>query len=333
MRKLKVKIVTMVLVVMLIALVIPVNAFAAEAEMQVIKAEEDYIIYVKGLANSKFQYAITTKEEAEEADLNYINSVADEDNNQVMLIENSDIAEGTNYIHIKSKQGENEVKTLNEINFETQTFNKEKMQIVEGTTNRIKTELKTNIEQKKETREDGMEYIETVGGLEIVDDENATYYYERTKLPAEQYSKLQELANELNSGYEEKDMYSKIEYANEFYNLYNSLIESAKWQPVEKDLTIRQPIEAQKGEQYVVLLKKVAQDGTEIYDAKFMTSYREDEEEKIPGKLETKVVQETAKLPITGDSIILFVILAVIVLALILIFVRMKKLQNRETKH
>jgi len=40
-----------------------------------------------------------------------------------------------------------------------------------------------------------------------------------------------------------------------------------------------------------------------------------------------------AKLPITGDSIILFAILAVIVLALILIFVRMKKLQNKEEKH
>lgn len=206
------------------------------------------------------------------------------------------------------------------------------MEIVENTTKRIKTELKTELEKIREER-NGMQYIETIGGLQIVDDENATYYYERTKLPADQHSKLQELANELNIGYEEKDMYSKIEYANEFYNLYNALIENAKWEPVEKDLTIKQPIEAQKGEQYVVLLKKVAQDGTETYDAKFMTSYREDEEEKIPGKTETKVVQETAKLPITGDSIILFAILAVIVLALILIFVRMKKLQNKEEKH
>ena len=264
--------------------------------------------------------------------MNYINSVEDEDNNQVMLIESDKIAQGTNYIHTKVKEGDEEVKTVNEINFETQSFNTEKMEIVENTTKRIKTELKTNLEKINEVR-DGMQYTETIGGLQIVDDENATYYYERTKLPADQYSKLQELADELNIGYEEKDMYSKIEYANEFYNLYNSLIEKAKWEPVEKDLIIKQPIEAQKGEQYVVLLKKVAQDGTETYDAKFMTSYREDEEEKIPGKTETKIVQETAKLPITGDSIILFAILAVIVLALILIFVRMKKLQNKEEKH
>lgn len=332
MRGLKVKIMTMVLIVAMIALIIPLNVFAAESEVQVVKTDKGYIIYAKGLADSKFQYAITSEKGAEEVDLNYINSVEDEDNNQVMLIESEKIAQGTNYIHTKVNEDGKEVKTVNEINFENQSFNTEKMEIVENTTKRIKTELKTNLEKINEVR-DGMQYTETIGGLQIVDDENATYYYERTKLPADQYSKLQELANELNIGYEEKDMYSKIEYANEFYNLYNALIENAKWEPVEKDLTIKQPIEAQKGEQYVVLLKKVAQDGTETYDAKFMTSYREDEEEKIPGKTETKVVQETAKLPITGDSIILFAILAVIVLALILIFVRMKKLQNKEEKH
>lgn len=332
MKGLKVKIMTMVLLVVMITLIIPVSVFAKEAEVQVVKTDKDYIIYAKELADSKFQYAITSKEGAEEADLNYINSVEDEDNNQVMLIESDKIAQGTNYLHITSKEEGKEVKTVNEINFDNQTFDTEKMEIVENTTKRIKTELETNLEKVNEVR-DGMQYTETIGGLKIVDDENATYYYERTKLPADQYSKLQELANELNIGYEDKDMYSKIEYANEFYNLYNSLIENAKWEAVEKDLIIKQPIEAQKGEQYVVLLKKVAQDGTETYDAKFMTSYREDEEEKIPGRIETKVVQETAKLPITGDSIILFAILAVIVLALILIFVRMKKLQNKETKN
>ena len=61
MRGLKVKIMTMVLVVILITLTIPVNVFAAEAEVQVVKTDKDYIIYVKGLADSKFQYAITTE--------------------------------------------------------------------------------------------------------------------------------------------------------------------------------------------------------------------------------------------------------------------------------
>jgi len=187
MKGLKVKIMTMVLVVILITLTIPVNVFAAEAEVQVVKTDKDYIIYAKGLADSKFQYAITSEKGAEEVDLNYINSVEDEDNNQVMLIESDKIAQGTNYIHTKVKEGDEEVKTVNEINFETQSFNTEKMEIVENTTKRIKTELKTNLEKINEVR-DGMQYTETIGGLQIVDDENATYYYERTKLPADQYS-------------------------------------------------------------------------------------------------------------------------------------------------
>lgn len=86
MKGLKVKIMTMVLLIVMIALIIPVNVFAAEAEVQVVKTDKDYIIYAKGLADSKFQYAITSEKGAEEVDLNYINSVEDEDNNQVMLI-------------------------------------------------------------------------------------------------------------------------------------------------------------------------------------------------------------------------------------------------------
>ena len=47
MKKLQLKIVTVVLMVILITLAIPVNVFAAEANMQVVKAEDgDYIIYV-----------------------------------------------------------------------------------------------------------------------------------------------------------------------------------------------------------------------------------------------------------------------------------------------
>ena len=47
---------------------------------------------------------------------------------------------------------------------------------------------------------------------------------------------------------------------------------------------------------------------------------------------ETRTVQETAKLPITGDSIVLFVALAIVVIALIIVFARMKKLNKKEDK-
>lgn len=333
MKGLQVKFMTAVLIVILVALIIPANVFATEANIQVVKTEDNnYIIYVKDLANTEFKFAIATTEDATETELDYINSVTDgdEEENQVALIEKTKVNSGTNYIYIKTDAGT----TINAVDFSensVQIFDIKKMQMVETTTNRIRTELLTNLEERNEVV-DGIQYTQTVGGLKIVDEENATYFYESVKLPAEKYSELKELADKLNSEYESKDMYSKIEFAKEFYNLYEELINQATWESVD-NMEIRQPSDAQKDEQYVVLLKKVAENGTETYDAKFMISYREDEEEKIPGRTETKVVQETTKLPITGDSIVLFGVLAVIVIALILVFVRMKKLQSKESKH
>lgn len=329
MEKLKVKIIAILLIVILTALMIPADVFAANPNMQVVKTENgDYIIYVKE-ANGEFKFAISDKQglDAESIELKYINSVQDGEGNYVALIEKStqDSIGDKAYIYIKTEADN----FAGEIDF-SQAFDKEKMEQVEGTTNRIKTELLTDLEERNEVI-DGVQYKETVGGLKIVEQEDASYEYVTVKLPDQNYSKLKELADKLNTEYESKDMYSKIEFAKEFNTLYEELINDATkqniWKPVE-NMEIRQPIDAQKGDQYVVLLKKVA--GNEIeYDAKFLVSYREDEEEKIPGRTEKKVVQETAKLPITGDNIILFVVLAVIIIALIIVFIRMKQIQNK----
>lgn len=328
MEKLKFKIVAILLVVILSLLIIPANVFAAEAQMQVVKSESgDYIIYVKEMADKQFQFAISTNSNASDSELHYINSVEDGEGNQVALVEKSKVTDGTNYIYVKV---DSEI-TTNAIDFSENSqdvFDVAKMQKVESTTNRIETELETKLEERNE-EVDGIQYTETVGGLKITDSQDATYYYQRVKLPAEKFSRLQELADILNSEeYMNKDMYSKIEFAKQFYNLYEELINNAEWTEVE-NMQIRQPIEAQKDDRYIVLLKKVSTDGTQTDDAKFLISYREDEEAKIPGKTETRVVQETAKLPITGDSIILFIVLAVIVIAVIIVFIRIKKLQNK----
>ena len=93
----------------------------------------------------------------------------------------------------------------------------------------------------------------------------------------------------------------------------------------------RQPSDAIDGDQYVVLIRKTAEDGTVTTDAKLMVSQITPYEEREDVE-ETRTVQETAKLPITGDSIILFVALAMVVIALIIVFVRMKKLDKKEDK-
>ena len=330
MKKFELKLTGVVIALIIIALLIPTKVLGANEELQIVKTEQDYIIYVKDLAKTEFDFAISDKDNATEMELNYINSVEDEEGNQVAFVTqtkyNNELSTNAhNYLYIKTTEGVE----IKEINFDD-AFDKAKMEEVETTTKRMETEVVTDIIEKDEEVE-GIKVKVTVGGLKIIDTDQATYYYASTKLPAEKYTELMELAEQINSSYNEMDMYERIKTAKQFYNLYNELKGLQNWLEVE-NMTIMQPNDAQKGEQYVVYLKKLDEDGNETIDVKLMTSYREDEEEKIPGKTETRVVKETAKLPITGDSIILFVVLVAIVIIAIIVFIRMKKLQNKENK-
>ena len=327
MKNFKTKFVGMIVMVILLSMLLPLQVLGANEEMQIVLTNTgDYIIYLKEFVDQEFDYAIAQKENAEELELNYINSVEDDEKNQVALITKDryeKIKEQKNYLYVKTNEGV----ITKEINFED-AFDQEKMLSVEMTTKRITTEVLQNLEERNEEI-NGIQYTETVGGLRIAEEGNATYYYQRIELPAEKYSTLQQLADELNTNYMEKTMYERIEFAKNFDKLYQELINEAQWTEVENK-EVRQPIDAQNGEQYIVLLKKVAENGEETYDVKFMTSYREDKEEKIPARTETRTVQETAKLPITGDSIILFVILVAIILVAVIVWIRMKKLQEKK---
>ena len=127
------------------------------------------------------------------------------------------------------------------------------------------------------------------------------------------------------------DMYAKVQIATEFNELFTTVTDSAKWEEV-KDMTIKQDENSKAGEEYIVLLKKVekvARTEKTTIDVQFLTAHDNYEPNII---IEEVITQETTKLPITYDSIALFVVLGVIVLLVVLVFIRMKKLnkQNEE---
>lgn len=324
MKSLKAKIIVLLIV---ITMAIPFGSvLAANEGIQLIQTTDgNIVVYVEGLENEAFDYALSTDANASEMDLNYINSVQDEEGNQVALITPEDLA---GYLYIR--KSDNTVTTVQLDVDVNNMFTQEKMNLVETTTKRISTETVEELSSNVETIND-IEYTYVLGGLKITDDQNSTYSYQIVKLPNEKYSELQNLANELNSDYESKTMYSKIEFANRFYNLYNELIGNVNWQPVE-NMEILQPEDFGQDEQYVVMLRKVAEDGTTTYDAKFMTSYHRDLEEVVPASTEQVTTQETSKLPITGDSIILFVLLAALVIIAIIVYIRMRKLNKKADK-
>lgn len=330
MEKFKVKVLAFVVMLILIIMLLPTKVLAADANIQIVEIENgDYVIYVKDLAKTEFKFAISQNELAEEVDLNYINSVKDGEENNVALIEKADYEKikdnAVNYIFIKD--GENAQKA--KLDFK-QAFSKEEMAKVENTTKRIDVEAVENLVETDEVKE-GIHYIKKVGGLKITDKADSTYYFERTKLPTDKFSELQGFADKLNTEYGSMDMYSKIEFAKDFSKLYEELIEQAKWQAVE-NMEVKQPIETEEGDQYIVLLKKVDEDKTETYDAQFLISKLDTEKKEEQIGTEKIEVKRTSKLPITGDSLVLFAILAVVVIALIVVFVRMKKLQGKENK-
>lgn len=343
MKSFKAKLTILLIAMLVVTMLVPFSSVAAaegDLQVQLIGTDNDndgtvdnIVVYVEGLENEAFDYALANTDTATEMDLNYINSVQDEEGNQVALISEGDLSlTENNYLYIRENDGTERNVQLN-VNVD-EVFTQNKMSEVENTTKRISTEAVEDLSSRQEVIDD-ITYTYTVGGLKITDDQNATYSYVMVKLPDNNgYSELQSLADELNSGYESKSMYSRIEFANRFYNQYNALIEDAEnensWQSVE-NMQILQPedYEQDEHEQYVVMLKKVAEDGTTTYDAKFMTT---DNDQNKEFKNQQVSHQETSKLPITGDSIVLFVVLAALVIIAIVVFIRMKKLNKKADK-
>ena len=333
MKSFKAKLTGAIVLFMIIMLVPMIVLAVTNENVQIIsntdeQGNKEYIVYIQELMQTNFASAVSNSATTPEQDLIFV-TARDGEGNYVAQIDASAVTGDTTYLYVKyDGQESTEVLELDLSN----ALDKTDMEYVENTTKRIDTETVEKLEEINEEI-DGVQTTLTVGGLRITDTDNATYEYQLTKVTDNTpYSRLVELADELNSeNYDQKDMYSKIQLTSEFYTLYNQLMEGATWTAVT-DNEIRQPSDAIEGDQYVVLIRKTAEDGAITTDAKLMVSQINPYEEVEPERQETRTVQETAKLPITGDSIILFVALAMIVIALIIVFARMKKLNKKEDK-
>ena len=326
MKSFKAKLTGAIVLFMIIMLVpMIVLAVTNDENIQIISDTDEqgkeYIVYIQELVNTNFLYAVS---DSTDTPLTYETASTDGEGNYVAIISEADVEAGNTVLHIEGRQ------EPIELDF-TQVLDREDMEYVENTTKRIGTDIVSYLVETDEEI-NGVRTKITVSGLQITDTDNATYQYQLMKVnEGTSYSRLVELADELNAeNYDQKDMYSKIELTSEFYTLYNQLIERATWETVVNN-EIRQPSDAIEGDQYVIFIRKTAEDGTVTTDAKLMVSQITPYEQREDVQ-ETRTVQETAKLPITGDSIILFVALAIVVIALIIVFARMKKLNKKEDK-
>ena len=331
MNRISIKLLSVLAIFLFIA-VIPIAVLATNEDVSIVstinhESKTEYIFYIKEYSNQKFKFAFTTNVNPEEMDLSYINSISDLGENQVAFLdaETYEKLSNTNqpiYMWVKD---ENENLILEGIQLDlSEALTEEDIKISETLTKRIQVEIADSEDDTTTIRNeniDGVEETAAVGYVRIVDDENATYYYERTKLPSsEEYNQLMTLAEQIRDEYNEMDIYEKVQFGAKFNELYSKVMSTAKWQELEGNM-IEQPEESVAGDQYMVLLKKVDEQDVTTMDIQFLTAF----DAYTPNvEKEEIITQETTKLPITYDSIALFIVLGVIVLLVILVFIRRK---------
>lgn len=339
MNRISVKLLSVLAIFVFIAIV-PIAVLATNEDVSIVsttnsESKTEYIFYIKDYSNQKFKYAFTANANPGEMDLSYINSILDLGENQVAFLDAATyekLSKESSTIFMWAKDEEENL-ILKGIQLDlTKTLTKEDIEISETLTKRIQVEIADSEEDTTTIRNeniDGVEETASVGYVKIVDDEEATYYYERTKLPSiEEYNQLMALAEQIRDEYDELDMYEKVQFGAKFNELYSKVISEANWKETEGTM-IEQPEESVAGDQYVVLLKKVDRQGVTTTDVQFLTAF----DSYIPNVVkEVVVTQETTKLPITYDSIALFIVLGIIVALIIVVSIRVKILNQKKSK-
>lgn len=317
MKKLSSKI---LLIVMAITLILSLNATvnATDEDMAVLEnANGDYLIYLNEYLNEEYSYAITTSADVEENNLNWY-TAKDTNGNNVIKVSKDQIG---SYLWVKVN---NEIiKKAEPINV-TEVSTEAEINEMKTLTNRIKVDATQTITE--ETREDNVIRTVTQGVLKITDDANAKYSYDIVLLNDENTA-CKELVNLMSKINNDMDIFQTIEVAQEYTTLWNNIITNTEWKEVT-NATIAQPVDAENGTQYVVLLKKEL-NGATTYDAQVLTSKKATSEDQVQEVVKTETRSE---LPVTFDNPILFVLLGVAVVAIVIIAIRIRSLSKKNEK-
>lgn len=301
------------------------NVLAANENITILqKTSDEYVVYLKSAINKEFEFVYTNEILEDDAKLDYIKSAKDsKDGANVAYVDSAMYekyfknAENT---YIWAKSGEDKLALGIKVDLKT-VVTEDMVQFVTNTTKRI--DVNTESKDVVVVEENGIKYTTTTGKIEIKDDENVPYYYALTNIAdSKEYADLMTLAEIINKS-ETASTVEKLDNTKKFYDLYEKLlseIKADKWVEVE-NMQVPQPKESKTGDKYVVWFKQVGA-SEEVKDVQFMTCYKEEDKQFIT---EEQVIIETSKLPITYDSIALFVVLGVAVVIFVVIFVVRKK--------
>lgn len=330
MKNSKIKLVALLSLVLMLLSIFTMPAQAATNEKIILKkANDEFLIYYKEICNEEFEFAFSLDPKEEEDNLIFTKSAKDQLTDTALnvayvdeyLFANYFNSDKPTYIWVRNNEGKMLV-SADLLNLD-EAILEETVEFVNTTTKRIKTHTETT--EPKTEIVDGVETTVTTGKL-VLDNKETKYSYELIKVANNaEAEELFNLVEKLQKN-EKLGTYENLTFASEFYDLYNKLMpKTADWTKVD-DSEILQPENTLEGEKYIVYLK----DEQGVVDVQFLTSVYKVEEGV---KEETETITETVKLPVTFDSgSILFIILAVIVLALVIVTIVRVKANKKDEK-
>lgn len=299
------KLMLSILLIIVIITLLQNFSLAKSENIQILKkSEKEYIIYIQNLLNNKFKFAFANQKDENESNLKFYDSALDtpENGNNIAYID-EDIY--NTYFNGKAETflwiDGTEVKA-------------EKIDLSDALTEEIIQEF-NNITKKIPVKFGQLHLVpeivnevkitRSMGTINFEDSSQAQYSYKILKVTSG--SKEEELINlaiEMNK-LENKNIYDKLLVYSKFKKVYEEVKPKNGWEAVENN-TIKQPQDSKKGEQYLVWI----QNG-QVVDLQIMTC-----DAKYTPEYETKKIieKEVTKLPVTGESIALYVTSAILII-------------------
>lgn len=311
------KLTSTILIILFALSIMPTIVRAAdEAEGIVLQKESESIVYVKGLEATEYKYAFSQNEDSSAQA--FVTAAKDSNGEYVAVIDDN---ETYNYMFIDQ---EGNVKTLDLTKFKSIT--EEEIKDVEKLTKIIgitSDETTSNVSKEDDTT------VTTTRGKIVIKDEG-TYQYDMLEILDKNGSTktinktAKELYDQLSELQKATKMYDKLLAEITIRDDFAKLVKDANWKDA-KNKEILQPEDSQEGEKFVVLIQEVKDGKTVRTDVQFMTCDRADAEGvEVTEKEETKTVEKKVKLPVTGENLALYITLAVVLLAIIIVAIRMK---------
>ena len=323
--KLTVSIIIAILFISILGMIYTVNG--ANENIQIIKKSgNEYLIYISEHMDSQFEFAFSNDQGTDKETLGYKSSILDStsEKNNVAYIDNSIYTtyfSGKTYFWARDLSGKYFAEKV-EVDL-SKAIEESNVNLINNLTKIIKVDTKNTITTSEVVNE--VKVTKTVGKVDVL--EEGTTYYQLVKLPAsEEYNEFMKTAEKIANDKIENNMYAKLEVANKFSNYYNRLvpdIDDANWIKVNNN-TILQPEESHNGEQYILWLKTENNRENKI-DVQFLTCFEDYKPEVISEKI-------TTKLPVTYDNPILFIILAVLVVAFVVVLILRNKSEKAKTE-